>query len=125
VDIATLTHFLEDLGDCADADRKAVQQALVAMLGHSHPTVREGALYGLAKTFAGHEVDEVSLARLLRHIDAAQEPSPGVRAAAKDLVSRHRPSWFADSRGYDQARENPPVHVGSVTISVVRREHDE
>lgn len=124
MDIATLTHFLEDLGDCADADRRAVQQALIAMLGHSHPTVREGALYGLAKTLDGQNADD-AMAKIRGHIDAAQEPSHGVRAVAKEMVSRYRPSWFGDSRGYDEARENPPLHVGSVTISAVRREHDE
>ncbi len=124
MDIATLTHFLEDLGDCADADRKAVQQALVAMLGHSHPTVRESALYGLAKTLDGQNADD-AMAKVRKHLDAAQEPSPGVRVVAKEMVNRYRPSWFADSRGYDQARKNPPVVVDGVTISVVRREHDE
>ena len=115
----TLSYFLEDLGDCADADRQAVQQALIAMLGHSHPTVREGALYGLAKTLDGQSVDD-AMAKIRRHLDAAQEPSPGVRVVAKDLVARYRPSWFTDSRGYDQARENPPVVVNGVVISAVR-----
>lgn len=32
----------------------------------------------------------------------------------------YKPSWFADSRGYDQARENPSVHVGGVTIAAIR-----
>ena len=40
-------------------------------------------------------------------------------------VEPYKPSWVGDSRGYDQARENPPVVVDGVTISVVRREHDE
>ena len=32
----------------------------------------------------------------------------------------YKPSWVGDSRGYDQARENPPVVVDGVTISAVR-----
>ncbi len=34
----------------------------------------------------------------------------------------YKPSWFADSRGYDQARQNPPIVVDGVTISLVRRQ---
>lgn len=37
-------------------------------------------------------------------------------------VEAYKPSWVGDSRGYDQARQNPPVVVDGVTISVVRRE---
>ena len=32
----------------------------------------------------------------------------------------YKPSWVGDSRGYDQARENPPVVVDGVVISAVR-----
>lgn len=35
------------------------------------------------------------------------------------VAGPYRPSWFGDSRGYDQSRENPPTRIGEVTISVV------
>ena len=58
---------------------------------------------------------------------AAKEAERMAQALPMDPeeVEPYKPSWVGDSRGYDQARENPPVVVDGVTISAVRREHDE
>ena len=51
-----------------------------------------------------------------------EEPTPDQlawnRLVNSQEVDSYKPSWVGDSRGYDQARENPPVVVDGVTISV-------
>jgi hypothetical protein len=59
---------------------KLAVPALVALLGHPAPIVREGAVYGLAD----HLDDRIRAA--LRTL-ADQDPSPGVRAAAEGVLS--------------------------------------
>ncbi len=73
-----LTYAAEWAGDIPVATPGLVE-ALLALLGHPDPGVREGAVYGLLKLTE----DRPDLRELvLRHTDPAVEPSPGVRRAA-------------------------------------------
>lgn len=72
-------------------------------------------------------IGTAALRRMAIYNSVAREAERMAQALPMDPeeVEAYKPSWVGDSRGYDQARENPPVVVDGVTISVVRREHDE
>jgi len=73
-----LTFAAEIAGGIADS--ALVRPALLRLLGHPSPFVREGAIYGISR----HMTEEV--VQRLREL-ASIDPSPGVRAAAEDVVA--------------------------------------
>jgi len=77
LDVADLTFAAEIAGRIQDP---RVVRVLLPLLKHVSPVVREGALYGLA----AHADDQVL--DLIRTM-ADKDPSPGVRAAAEDVLS--------------------------------------
>ena len=77
LEVADLTFAAEIAGRIQDA---RVVSVLLPLLHHASPVVREGALYGLAS-----HADERVLADI--RTLAAKDPSPGVRAAAEDVLS--------------------------------------
>jgi HEAT repeat protein len=74
---ALLTHAAEIAGQHLPS--ATVVPVLLDLLNHPSPLVREGAVYGLV----AHEEGDVSAA--LRAL-AEQDPSPGVRTAARDAL---------------------------------------
>lgn len=78
-----LTFAAEIAGDAPVFLYPHVQRALRSLLQHPSATVREGALYGLAKLLprAQHLT-----ALIQRHAAEANERSPGVRRAARSLL---------------------------------------
>lgn len=79
--IEDLTFAAEIAGRLIE-DSELVRPALVALLDRADPVVREGAILGLAHH--GHASEDVLwLMRGMR----ARDPSPGVRAAASDLLA--------------------------------------
>lgn len=77
---ALLTFAAEALGRIANS--ALVVGALLPLLGHADPVVREGAVYGLAP----HLEASLQARDALRTL-AAREPSPGVKAAVNDVLS--------------------------------------
>lgn len=73
-----LTFAAEAVGHVSDKP-KAVS-LLLALLRHESALVREGAIYGLS-----HFVDDATVRTLLKQL-ADGDPSPGVRAAAADVL---------------------------------------
>lgn len=73
---SALTFAAEVAGDLAD-DR--VLAALVKLLDHASPVVREGAIYGLAK-------QPIDAYRKRLGVMALHDPSPGVRDAAREVI---------------------------------------
>jgi hypothetical protein len=74
-----LTYAAEILGRDVN-DATIVVRALLPLLKHPSPLVREGAILGLSY----HLTDEVreALSRVVQ-----QDPSPGVRTAAQDTLA--------------------------------------
>lgn len=79
--IEDLTFAAEIAGRLIE-DSDLVRPALVALLDRADPVVREGAILGLAHH--GHASEDVLAT--MRDLRAA-DPSPGVRAAASDLLA--------------------------------------
>ena len=90
-----LTHIVEEAGDLAHPDYDATMKDMLSMLAHSSPVVREGALYGLAK-LADHTRTEALHDALERYADESYEPSPGVRAVAKEMLETMRRIYSQD-----------------------------
>jgi hypothetical protein len=74
---AQLTFAAEIAGSIADS--AIVVPALLELLNHSSPVVREGAVYGLEK----HLTTEV---RERLRLVSEKDPSPAVRSAARDAI---------------------------------------
>ena len=90
-----LTYVVEEAGDLAHPDYDATMKDMLSMLAHPAPVVREGALYGLAK-LADHAHADVLHDALQRHSDESYEPSPGVRAVAKEMLETIRRIYSQD-----------------------------
>lgn len=75
---ADLTFAAEIAGSILDS--AMVRPALLVLLGHANPVVREGAVYGLA-----NHLDEPTRQRLLDL--ASNDASRAVRTAASDLLA--------------------------------------
>jgi HEAT repeat protein len=73
-----LTFVAEAAGKLADGN--AAVAALLPLLSHASPFVREGTIYGLSR-FATREAVRERLAAL-----AAEDSSPGVREAAREAL---------------------------------------
>ena len=101
----------------ADLHGHEVERVAPAQLGWKNETQRRAA----------EQISTNALRRMVVYREAAKEAERLAQALPMDPeeVEPYKPSWVGDSRGYDQARENPPVVIDGVTISVVRREHDE
>lgn len=78
-----LTFAAEISGDCPPRFYPAVQSALLSLLDHSSSTVREGVVYGLSKLL--HALPALRDV-LMVHTEEIGEPSPGVRAAAREVL---------------------------------------
>lgn len=78
---ADLTFAAEAAGELIVLGER-VRDILVALLYHADAVVREGVLYGLAMGSISHEHRE-RIAKL-----AESDPSPGVRQAASEVLSR-------------------------------------
>lgn len=76
---ADLTYALEIIG--AECQEPWVESLLLQFLEHSEALVREGAVLGLARHHA------VPLVRDRLQDIAESDPSPGVRAAAQDVLN--------------------------------------
>ena len=90
-----LTYVVEEAGDLAHPDYDATMKDMLSMLAHPSPVVREGALYGLAKLADHAHADELHDA-LQRRSDESYEPSPGVRAVAKEMLEPIRRIYSQD-----------------------------
>jgi len=90
-----LTYVVEEAGDLAHPDYDATMKDMLSMLTHPSPVVREGALYGLAKLADYTHADALREA-LQRHADESYEPSPGVRAVAKEMLETMRRIYSKD-----------------------------
>lgn len=78
-----LTYAAEIAGDVPTECYPRLVSALTTLLEHPHATVREGALYGLAKVL--RPLPHLR-AQIERHTDAQHERSPGVRRAARSVL---------------------------------------
>jgi HEAT repeat protein len=79
---AHLTHAAEWIGRSGDP---RAGQVLATLLRHPSPLVREGAIVGLEAL--GGPALEGCRALLIERALEGSEPSPGVRAAARDALS--------------------------------------
>lgn len=82
--IALLTFAAESLGKVPPAYYPQASQLLRRLLAHSHAVVREGAVYGIA----GLAERSPSVLAFLERVAGPDEPSPGVREAAADVLDR-------------------------------------
>lgn len=73
-----LTFAAEILG--RDVRSATAQRTLLSLLEHPAPLVREGAIYGIF-----HYLDSSEIRRSLEALSLS-DPSPGVRAAAQDML---------------------------------------
>jgi hypothetical protein len=71
---------------------------------------------------AAEQISKNALRRMAAYNEVVKEAERMAEALPMDPeeVEPYKPSWVGDSRGYDQARENPPVVIDGVTISAVR-----
>lgn len=74
-----LTFAAEAVGSIAD--RAKAVEVLLPLLQHASPLVREGAVYGLSRHLGWHE-----WARARLEFVAQEDPSPGVRDAAREAL---------------------------------------
>lgn len=72
-----LTHAAEIAGRIPDSD--LVRPALVRLLNHASPLVREGAIYGLVPHWSAEVATQLQLM-------SGDDPSPGVREAASEVL---------------------------------------
>lgn len=74
---AGMTFAAEMAGQISSSE--AVRSALVPLLGHGSPLVREGAIYGLRDHIDSHVAERLSAL-------ARNDPSPAIRQAASDIL---------------------------------------
>jgi HEAT repeat protein len=77
--VSQLTFAAEELGE--EAPEEIAVPALLPLLEHKSPVVREGAIYGLAHHLSNEKV-KTKLDEL-----AQKDTSPGVREAASDVLN--------------------------------------
>jgi hypothetical protein len=96
----------------ADLQEREVERVAPAMEGWKNEIQRRAA----------EQISTNALRQMVAFHYVAREAERMAQALPMDPeeVEPYKPSWVGDSRGYDQARENPPVLVAGVTISVVR-----
>lgn len=82
--VPLLTFAAEALGQVPPAYYPQASQLLRRLLAHAHAVVREGAVYGIA----GIAERSPTVLEFLRPLAGPGEPSPGVRAAAAEVLDR-------------------------------------